>query len=235
MTPKLQTQVFKAGSTTYFHSSLFFPPAMRNEVFILYGFVRVADNLVDAIPQDAVGFARFVARYRAALVGTPAEEPIIVDEGGMLAAFSMAGGILPESTPLWTYTFVVGSTTVATKIVANGDTMDAPEVPAAPPVAAQEDKATPMDARLRGHDESKDIAATPPAKKKLSYKDQRELDQLPARIEQLEADVAERTAAMQDAAFYKQEAAAQQRANAELATAQAELDAAYARWEVLDG
>ena len=103
------------------------------------------------------------------------------------------------------------------------------------PVAAQEDKATSMDARLRGHDESKDIAATPPAKKKLSYKDQRELDQLPARIEQLEADVAERTAAMQDAAFYKQEAAAQQRANAELAAAQAELDAAYARWEVLDG
>ncbi len=79
MTPNMQTQVFKAGSTTYFNSSLFFPPAMRNDVFILYGFVRVADNLVDAIPQDAVGFARFVARYRAALVGTPAEDPILDD------------------------------------------------------------------------------------------------------------------------------------------------------------
>ncbi|HML69391.1 MAG TPA: InlB B-repeat-containing protein, partial [Clostridia bacterium] len=60
------------------------------------------------------------------------EQPIIADEGAMLSAFSMAGGILPESTPLWTYTFLVGSTTVATKIVANGDTLDAPEVPAAP-------------------------------------------------------------------------------------------------------
>ncbi len=79
MISQAKTQVFKAGSTTYFHSSLFFPPAMREEVFILYGFVRVADNLVDATPQDAVGFARFVARYRAALVGTPAEDPIIDD------------------------------------------------------------------------------------------------------------------------------------------------------------
>ena len=79
MKPNVQRQVFKAGSTTYFNSSLFFPPAMRAEVFALYGFVRVADDLVDAIPQDAVGFARFVARYRAAWVGTPAENPIIDD------------------------------------------------------------------------------------------------------------------------------------------------------------
>ena len=74
-----------------------------------------------------------------------------------------------------------------------------------------------------------------PAKKKLSYKDQRELELLPAKIEQLETDIAARSAAMQDAAFYKQDAAAQQRANAELAARQAELDAAYARWEALDG
>ena len=79
MTSAVQTRVFKAGSTTYFNSSLFFPPAMRADVFALYGFVRVADDLVDAIPQDAVGFARFVARYRAALAGTPAEDPIIDD------------------------------------------------------------------------------------------------------------------------------------------------------------
>ncbi|MDE2408622.1 MAG: ATP-binding cassette domain-containing protein [Xanthomonadaceae bacterium] len=78
-------------------------------------------------------------------------------------------------------------------------------------------------------------AAAPPAKKKLSFKDQRELELLPAKIEQLETDIAARSAAMQDAAFYKQDTSAQQRANAELAAQQAELDAAYARWEVLDG
>lgn len=74
-----QARVFKAGSTTYFNSSLFFPPAMRSEVFALYGFVRVADDFVDAVPPDADGFARFVSAYRAALGGTPAGDPIIDD------------------------------------------------------------------------------------------------------------------------------------------------------------
>ena len=72
-------------------------------------------------------------------------------------------------------------------------------------------------------------------KKKLSFKDQRELELLPAKIEQLETDIASRSAAMQDAAFYKQDAASQQRANTELAAQQAELEAAFARWEALDG
>jgi 15-cis-phytoene synthase len=75
----VQAKVFRAGSTTYFNSSLFFAPAMRREVFALYGFVRVADNLVDAVPQDAEGFAQFVGRYRAALEGTAAGDPIIDD------------------------------------------------------------------------------------------------------------------------------------------------------------
>ena len=72
------------------------------------------------------------------------------------------------------------------------------------------------------------------AKKKLSYKDQRELEQLPARIEQLETDIAASTAAMQDPGFYRQDATAQQQANTALAALQVELDAAYARWEALD-
>lgn len=79
MSGEIQAQVFKAGSTTYFNSSLFFPPAMRAEVFALYGFVRVADNFVDAIPQEAEAFRRFVARYRAAWAGTPADDAIIDD------------------------------------------------------------------------------------------------------------------------------------------------------------
>ena len=79
MSGEIQAQVFKAGSTTYFNSSLFFPPAMRAEVFALYGFVRVADNFVDAVPQEAEAFWRFVARYCAAWAGTPADDAIIDD------------------------------------------------------------------------------------------------------------------------------------------------------------
>jgi ABC transport system ATP-binding/permease protein len=72
-------------------------------------------------------------------------------------------------------------------------------------------------------------------KRKLSYKDARELEQLPARIEQLEADVAARAEAMNDPSFYQQDSAAIQRANDALAKVQAELELAYSRWTELEG
>ena len=82
------------------------------------------------------------------------------------------------------------------------------------------------------------IAATPakPAasRQKLSYKDARELELLPARIESLETELAARTKAMHDPAFFKQDNAAITAANQALATLQAELDAAYARWQKLE-
>ena len=72
-------------------------------------------------------------------------------------------------------------------------------------------------------------------KRKLSYKDQRELEQLPARIEQLETEVAERSAAMNQPQFYQQDNAAIQRHNDALAKIQTELEVAYARWAELEG
>jgi ABC transport system ATP-binding/permease protein len=77
-------------------------------------------------------------------------------------------------------------------------------------------------------------SATAP-KKKLSYKDQRELEQLPLKIEQLEAKLAELGLRMADPGFYQRPAGEVAAAGAELARLQAELDAAYARWAELDG
>jgi len=74
---ELHRQVFRSGSKTYFNSSIFFPPHVRDDVFLLYGFVRVADNYVDSIPQQPDEFARFVQLYRDALAGTPSGEVII--------------------------------------------------------------------------------------------------------------------------------------------------------------
>jgi ABC transport system ATP-binding/permease protein len=71
-------------------------------------------------------------------------------------------------------------------------------------------------------------------KRKLSYKDARELEQLPARIEALENRVAELTQAMNEPAFYQRGSDAINVHNAALVAAQAELDAAYARWTELD-
>ncbi len=78
--------------------------------------------------------------------------------------------------------------------------------------------------------------ATPAApKRKRSFKEQHELEQLPRRIEQLEGDIAARTAAMNEPAFFQQDSAAIVTANEALVALQAELDAAYARWAELDG
>ncbi|HEY5804766.1 MAG TPA: ATP-binding cassette domain-containing protein [Lysobacter sp.] len=75
-------------------------------------------------------------------------------------------------------------------------------------------------------------AAVP--KRKLSYKEQRELEQLPAKIDSLETRLAELTAQMNEPAFYQRDAAAINVHNASLAQAQLDLDAAYARWSELD-
>jgi phytoene synthase len=70
-------QVFRSGSKTYFNSSLFFPSDVRDDVFILYGFVRVADDFVDSVPQQPNEFHDFVAAYHRAVGGSPANDVII--------------------------------------------------------------------------------------------------------------------------------------------------------------
>jgi ATP-binding cassette subfamily F protein uup len=79
------------------------------------------------------------------------------------------------------------------------------------------------------------VAAPVVAKRKRSFKEQHELDQLPRRIEQLESDIAGRTAAMNQPAFFQQDSAAIVKANEALTALQAELDTIYARWTALDG
>jgi ATP-binding cassette subfamily F protein uup len=73
-----------------------------------------------------------------------------------------------------------------------------------------------------------------PARRKLSYKDQRELDALPARIETIEARIAALGDQMQDPEFFRRDPAAIAHEQRELAQLQAELEAAYTRWEALD-
>jgi ATP-binding cassette subfamily F protein uup len=72
------------------------------------------------------------------------------------------------------------------------------------------------------------------AKRKLNYKETRELEELPKRIETLEADISARTEAMNDSTFFQQDSAAIIKANEALAKLQSELDVAYARWTELD-
>ena len=68
---------FKKGSNTYFNSSIFFPKEIREDVFILYAFVRKADNFVDAIPQQSKEFYAFKELYKKALKGQKTDDVII--------------------------------------------------------------------------------------------------------------------------------------------------------------
>ena len=70
--------------------------------------------------------------------------------------------------------------------------------------------------------------------RKLTYREQQELEQLPGRIEALEAEQAELHTQMADPAFFKQEGAEIAAANARLSEITDELTAAYARWDELE-
>ena len=69
--------IFKRGSKTYFYSTMFFPCEIKEDVFRLYSFVRVADDLVDAVPQKGDEFRAFRETYRKALDGEPSGELVI--------------------------------------------------------------------------------------------------------------------------------------------------------------
>ena len=71
-------------------------------------------------------------------------------------------------------------------------------------------------------------------RRRLGYKEQRELDALPARIESLESEIAALTQAMNDPAFFQRDGAAVAADAQALTDLQADLDAAYARWEALE-
>lgn len=61
--------IFRNGSKTYFNSSRFFPKAVRDDVFVLYAFVRTADDYVDAIPPKTEEYHRFKENHQRAMRG----------------------------------------------------------------------------------------------------------------------------------------------------------------------
>jgi ATP-binding cassette subfamily F protein uup len=79
-------------------------------------------------------------------------------------------------------------------------------------------------------------AAAPAAKqKKLSFKEQRELDELPALIATLENEQAALTLQLSDPDFYKKNAAEARRINSRVEEIEQQLLAALERWEQIEG
>ena len=77
--------------------------------------------------------------------------------------------------------------------------------------------------------------ATAKPRAKLSYKEQRELEAAPARIEALEREQEALSARLSEPAFYRSDAQEQAQVQARLAALPGELEAAYRRWEELEG
>lgn len=72
------------------------------------------------------------------------------------------------------------------------------------------------------------------AKRKLSYKEQRELDALPSKIDTLETRQAELEEAMAEPGFYQRDHTEVEKTVAELETVQAALETAFERWSALE-
>ena len=75
-----------------------------------------------------------------------------------------------------------------------------------------------------------EAAVPPPAKRKLSYREQRELEALPAKIEALEKEIVEIERALGDPSLYVKDPVKAAQFAERLAPAKEELDAAETRW-----
>jgi len=121
-----------------------------------------------------------------------------------------------------TSTFVLEGDGVINEYVGGYDDWLRQRAAAKPAAAAKKTKTQP------------DNIAKNEQKKKLSYKDQRELDALPKTIEKLEDEQSELTAKLGDPDFYQQQGNAVAETNERIAEIEAELAACYQRWEELD-
>lgn len=78
MTNNIHLNIFRKASKTYFYSSLFFPKEVRDDIFVLYAFVRTADDIVDTLPQNKSKFHEFIKEYQSALK-IKSSQNIIID------------------------------------------------------------------------------------------------------------------------------------------------------------
>jgi len=92
----------------------------------------------------------------------------------------------------------------------------------------------PAGTRARPDSPARERTAARADRRKLSYKDQRELETLPARIEALEREQAALQEAMHDPGFYRQGGEAIAVHRARLQAIEDELGTAYTRWEALE-
>ena len=96
--------------------------------------------------------------------------------------------------------------------------------------AKRQKAAAPAKAKVPARDAAPAPAPAKPRSAKLSYKDQRDYDLLPGRIEELDAQIARDEAALSDPDLYTRDPAAFAKLTAAINNARADKDAAEMRW-----
>lgn len=72
-------KIFSTASVTYYNATQFFPEEIRDDVTILYSFVRVADDFVDCNPQKPDEFYQFKQTYEKSLNSKTSSNNEIID------------------------------------------------------------------------------------------------------------------------------------------------------------
>jgi len=127
MSTTKERDIFSRASKTYYTSTLLFPRDVREDVFRLYSFVRVADDYVDAVPQQVVEFEDLIAEYdRVAKLGVSELGVLETDNIDTRVARNMRSVELRHDfDPVWTRTFLAAmrADTLPTKYNTLDDTL----------------------------------------------------------------------------------------------------------------
>jgi len=110
----------------------------------------------------------------------------------------------------------------------------APDAPPAPVSGATGSLSARERQALTGKPPATPRRETPPRSRRLTYKEQRELESLPGQIEVLETSLGELHAAMADPSLYRQDPAEIVKRKARLQSLQQEISEKYQRWEELE-
>ncbi len=92
----------------------------------------------------------------------------------------------------------------------------------------------PPPAAESAQEKAKPARPSPPRPRRLTYKEQRELEALPGQIETLESSLSELHEALADPMLYRQEPAEIVRIKTRLQSLEGEISEAYRRWEQLE-
>jgi len=70
-------EITRKASRTFYLSSLLFPRKVRNDIFILYSFVRTMDDLIDTSPPDIMTYQNYRQQTLNSLSGIKSENTLI--------------------------------------------------------------------------------------------------------------------------------------------------------------